>query len=141
MYNWLKNIINSQRSLKSKKSNHDVVKLMLWAYIFRNPTLCTLIHKRPNFRKDTPKGVLGRVNNNDILHKEAHYEPLHGVPINKPQEIALKATKRQKAKAVKEESSSEREDEDEEESSLDEKEMSLFIQSFKKLMNGRKDKG
>jgi hypothetical protein len=42
---------------------------------------------------------------------------------------------------VKEESSSEREDEDEEESSLDEKEMSLFIQSFKKLMKGRKDKG
>lgn len=42
---------------------------------------------------------------------------------------------------MKEESSSEREDEDEEESILDEKEMALFIQSFKKLMKGQKDKG
>lgn len=49
----------------------------------------------------------------------------------KPDEITLKAMKKQKVKVVEEEPSSE---DEEEESSLDDKEMEFFIWSFKKIM-------
>lgn len=98
--------------------------------------------KSPNYRKVTLEEVFGRIINKDILQEEAKYimNLSMGIPTDKPQEVALKATKRQKAKVVKEESSSD-DGEDEEKSNLNEKEMALFIQNFKKTMKDWKGRG
>jgi hypothetical protein len=98
--------------------------------------------KSPNYRKVTLEEVFGKIINKDILQEEAKYimNLSMGIPTDKPQEVALKATKRQKAKVVKEESSSD-DGEDEEKSNLNEKEMALFIQNFKKTMKDWKGRG
>lgn len=127
MHNPLKRIINNKlRSLKSKQQNdHKVVKRMQRAFLVRNTTLCTLIRESP--RKINPDEVLGKVINHEIMEEETNYVKnlSKGIIITtKPDEITLKAMKKQKVKVVEEEPSSE---DEEEESSLDDKEMEFFI--------------
>jgi hypothetical protein len=71
-------------------------------------TLCTIIRESHNYRKMTPEVVLGRMIRHELMEEEAKYirSLSKGVTTSKNQDIALKATKKQKGKSVIEESSS-----------------------------------
>jgi hypothetical protein len=132
--------INKLWSIGSNKWNgHEVVKRMLWPFLVRNTVLCTLIREALNYRKVTLEEVLGKIINHDIMEEAKYMKNLSKgiITTTKPKEIALKASNKHKAKVIKKETPSE---DEEEESSLDEKEMALFIRSFKQIMKGRKDK-
>jgi hypothetical protein len=60
MYNRLKTLVNQVRNLGSKKwDDHEVVKVILRALIFLNPTQVQLIRGNPRYPLMTPRKLSG----------------------------------------------------------------------------------
>ncbi|XP_025806787.1 uncharacterized protein LOC112885370 [Panicum hallii] len=138
MYTRLKKMINQVRSLGSKKwTDHEVVKRMIRAFSVRNITLCTLIRESPNYKKMTPKEVLGKIINHQMMESEAKYVKSlsKGTSTSRGQDIALKANKKEKSQKVVQESSSS----DNDKKRKDNKEKKYFTKDkkfFKKKQSG-----
>jgi hypothetical protein len=76
MYNRLKMLVNKIQSYGSKKwINHEVVKLMLRAFVVRNITLVTLIHESSRYKKMTSKQVLRKFLNHETMEKDSKATP------------------------------------------------------------------
>jgi hypothetical protein len=61
IYNRLKNLVNQVRNLGSNKwTGHEVIKLMLRSFTFRNATLVTLFCENSRYKKMSLEDVLGK---------------------------------------------------------------------------------
>jgi hypothetical protein len=51
MYNWIKTMVNQVRNLRSTKwDDHEMVKVILRSFVFRNPTQVQLIREDPRYK-------------------------------------------------------------------------------------------
>jgi hypothetical protein len=102
----------------------------------------SIIRGDPNIRRMTPKDVLARIINHELLLEEPKYVKnlSKGIVSTKKDNIALKASKKSKKKSTLVARSSEEEqdeDDEDEEKEYDEEEMALFIKKFNKYMSKR----
>ena len=131
-YNRLKTLINKIRSYGSTRwTDHDVVRLMLRSFTVLDPHLVNNIRENPRYTKMSPEEVLGKFVSGRMMIKEARYvdDALNG-PINKPQPLALKATRSKEALPSKVAQI--------EAAGLNDEEMALIIKRFKTVLKGRK---
>jgi hypothetical protein len=136
MYNRLKTLVNKIRSYGStRRTDHDVVRLMLRSFTIIDPHLVNLIRENPRYTKMTPEEILGKFVSGRMMVKEAIYvdDALNGpMPIYEPQLVALKATSSSRealpSKVAQVEAAR-----------LNEDEMALIIKRFKTALKGRKE--
>jgi hypothetical protein len=142
MFNQLKKLVNKARSLGSKKwTDHILTERLMMTYTPINYNVVALIHQDPAYKKITSDDVLGRIMNYEINIQETNnIKNLYkGVLSSKKQDIALKATNKNKKAIIespREEEEEEKEDEDKKE--YDEDEVALFIKKFNKLIKKRR---
>jgi hypothetical protein len=137
MYNLVKAMVNNNLNYESKeRTNHEVVKLMPWAFMVRNVTLVTLIHENPMYKKLTLEEVLGKFLSHEMMKKDSKYikNIAQGNTSTEPYTIALKTTndKNEEDPSKKEQI---------EGLGFDEEDITLFNKSFIQIMRAWKDKG
>jgi hypothetical protein len=143
MYNRMKLMVNKTRAYGSKKwTNKIIAQRLLRAYTIRDTALVSIIISGPNLKRMTPKDILARIINHELILEEARYVKnlSKGIVSTKKDVIALKDSKKSKKKQIQVESSSEEDqDEDEEdEKEYDKGEMTLFIKKFNKYISKRR---
>jgi hypothetical protein len=143
MYNRMKLMVNKTRAYGSKKwTNKIIAQRLLRAYTIRDTALVSIIISGPNLKRMTPKDILARIINHELILEEARYVKnlSKGIVSTKKDVIALKDSKKSKKKQIQVESSSEEDqDEDEEdEEEYDKGEMTLFIKKFNKYISKRR---
>jgi hypothetical protein len=134
-YKRLKTLVNKIRSYGStRRTYHDVVRLMLRSFTVIDPHLVNLIRENPMYTKMTPEEILRKFVSRRMMVKEARYvddianEPL---PIYESRLVALKATTSKEGlpnKVAQVEAAG-----------LNEDEMALVIKRFKIALKGRKE--
>jgi hypothetical protein len=134
MFNQLNKIVNKIKALGGNKwSDKDVVDKILTAYMARDVNLPTLIREKRGFKRFTPADVIGRIEQNLTTMKEAktsqELSRIHE-QMEKNNGVALKASKKEKEKAIVESTSSKKKDID----SDSHDDMALFIKRFNKVM-------
>jgi hypothetical protein len=127
-----KYILNKIRSLGGEKwSDKDVVDKILSAYMARDVNLPTLISEKSGFKRFTPSYVIGRIEEHLVTVKVAkisqEMSKVHE-QLEKNNGVALKASKKEKGKAIVESIASRREESDSDE------DMALFIKRSKRVM-------
>jgi hypothetical protein len=134
-YNMLKTLVNKIRSYGStRRTDHDVVRLMLRSFTVIDPHLVNLIRENLRYTKMTPEEILGKFVSGRMMVKEARYvddalnDPL---PVYEPQPMALKATSSREALPSRVAQV--------EAAGLNEDEMALIIKCFKTALKGRKE--
>jgi hypothetical protein len=134
-YNRLKTLVNKIRSYEStRRTDHDVVRLMLRSFIVIDPHLVNLIRENSRYTKMTPEEILENFVSGRMMVKEARYvdDALNSpLPVYKPQPVALKATSSREALPSKVAQV--------EAAELNEDEMALIIKRFKTALKGRKE--
>jgi hypothetical protein len=143
MFNQLKKLVNKTRSLGSKKwTDRILTERLMMTYTPINYDVVALIHQDPAYKKITSDDVLGRIMNYEMNIQETNnIKNLYkGVLSSKKQDIALKATNKNKKKKAIIESPHEEEEEkeDEDKKEYDEDEVALFIKKFNKLIKKRR---
>jgi hypothetical protein len=135
MYNRLKTLVNQVRNLGSTKwDDHEVVKVILRALIFLNPTQVQLIRGNPRYPLMTPEEVIGNFVSFECMIKGSKkINELDEPSTSEAQPVAFKATEEKK-----EESTPSRQPIDA--SKLDNEEMALIIKSFRQILKQRKGK-
>jgi hypothetical protein len=135
MYNRLKTLVNQVRNLRSTKwDDHEMVKVILRSFVFRNPTQVQLIRGDPRYKLMSPKEVIGKFVSFELMIKGSkQIVKQGGTSTPKVQSVAFKATEEKK-----EESTSSRLPIDA--SKLDNKEMALIIKSFRQILKQRRGK-
>jgi hypothetical protein len=137
MYNRLKTMVNQVCNLGSTKwDDHEMVKVILRALVFRNPTQVQLIHGDPRYKLMSPEEVIGKFVSFELMIKGSKQiinleQGVTSTPEVQP--VAFKATKEKK-----EESTSSRLPIDA--SKLDNKEMALIIKSFHQILKQKRGK-
>jgi hypothetical protein len=130
MYNRLKTMVNQVRNLGSTKwDDHEMVKVILRSFVFRNPTQVQLIRGDPRYKQMSPEEVIDKFVSFELMIKDSkHIVNLEQGATSTPevQLVAFKATKE------KEESTLSRLPIDA--SKLDNKEMALIIKSFRQIL-------
>jgi hypothetical protein len=106
---------------------------LMMAYTLMNYNVVALVRQYPTYKKMTFDDVLGRIMNHEMDIQEANnIKNLYkGISTSKKQDIALKANKSKKKKALIESPS-------EEEEEYDEDEVALFIKKFNKFIKKRR---
>ena len=132
MYNRLKTLVNQVRNLGSTKwDDHEVVKVILRALIFLNPTQVQLIRGNPRYPLMTPEEVIGNFVSFECMIKGSKkINELDEPSTSEAQPVAFKATEEKK-----EESTPSRQPIDA--SKLDNEEMALIIKSFRQILKQR----
>jgi hypothetical protein len=96
IYNRLKNLVNQVCSLGSNKwTDHEVVKLMLRSFMFRNATLVTLFCENPRYKKMSLEEVLGKFLIHEMMIKDSKLidDMAQGnITSTEPQIVSLKPT-------------------------------------------------
>jgi hypothetical protein len=130
--NRLKKLVNKERALGSKKwTDCMLTKRLMMAYTPMKYNVVALIRQDPAYKKMLFDDVLKRIMNHEINIQEVNNinNLYKDVSSSKKQDIAFKATnKNKKRKAIVESPSEEEEDEDEKEYVEDE--VTLFIKKF-----------
>jgi hypothetical protein len=137
IFNRLKKLVHKARALGSKKwTNRMSTERLMMAYTPINYNVVALIRQDPAYKKMTSDDVLRRIMNHEMNIQEANnIKNLYkGISSSKKQDIALKATNKNKRKKAIIGSPSEEEedddDEEEDEKEYDEDEVALFIKKF-----------
>jgi hypothetical protein len=74
IYNRHKSMVNQVCSLGSRKrSDHEVVKLMLRSFTSRNATVVSLVCENPRYKKMTPMEVFGKFLSHDMMVRDSKY--------------------------------------------------------------------
>jgi hypothetical protein len=137
MYNRLKTLVNQVRNLGSTKwDDHEMVKVILRSFVFRNPTQVQLIRGDPRYKLMSPEEVIGKFVSFELMSKGfKHIVDLEqgGTSTLEVQPIAFKAMEEKK-----EESTSSRLPIDA--SKLDNEKMALIIKSFHQILKQRRGK-
>nr|AAL75482.1 putative gag protein [Zea mays] len=69
---WLKSLMNQVRNYGSKKwTDHEVIQLMLRSFTVIGPTLVSLIHENPRYKKMVHEEVLGKFVSHQMMVKDA----------------------------------------------------------------------
>jgi hypothetical protein len=140
MFNRLKKLANKVRALGSKKwTDRMLTERLMMAYTPMNYNVVALIRQDPAYKKMTSDDVLRRIMNYEMnIQKANNIKNLYkGISSSKKQDIALKATnKNKKNKSIIESPSEEEEEEDEKE--YDKDEVALFIKKFNKFIKKRR---
>jgi hypothetical protein len=138
MYNRLKTMVNQVRNLGSTKwDDHEMVKVILRSFVFRNPTQVQLIRGDPRYKQMSPEEVIGKFVSFELMIKESkHIVNLEQGATSTPevQPVAFKATEENK-----EEFTPSRLPIDA--SKLDNEEMALIIKSFRQILKQRRGEG
>jgi hypothetical protein len=137
MYNRLKTLVNQVRNLGSTKwDDHEMVKVILRALVFRNPTQVQLIRGDSRYKLMSPEEVIGKFVSFELMikgSKQIVNLEQGGTSTPEVQPIAFKATEEKK-----EESTSSKLPIDA--SKLDNEEMALIIKSFRQILKQRRGK-
>jgi hypothetical protein len=137
MYNQFKTMVNQVRNLGSTKwDDHEMVKVILRALVFCNPTQVQLIRGDPRYKQMSPEEVICVFVSFELMIKDSkHIVNLEQDVTSTPevQPVAFKATEEKK-----EESTPSRLPIDA--SKLDNEEMALVIKSFRQIFKQRKGK-
>jgi hypothetical protein len=116
-----------------------LMERLMMAYTPMNYNVVALIRQDPAYKKMTSDDVLRRIMNYEMnIQKANNIKNLYkGISSSKKQDIALKATnKNKKNKSIIESPSEEEEEEDEKE--YDKDEVALFIKKFNKFIKKRR---
>jgi hypothetical protein len=120
--------------VSTRRTDHDIVQLMLRSFTVLDHNLVNLIHENPKYQKMMHGEVLGKFVSEQMMAKEARYldDATNGSPhYNESQPVTLKATNDKEelpSKVAQVEATS-----------LNEEEMVLVIKHFKTALKGRKD--
>jgi hypothetical protein len=135
MYNRLKTMVNQVRNLGSTKwDDHEMVKVILRSLVFCNPTQVQLIRGDPRYKQMSPEEMIGKFVSFELMIKDSkHIVNLEQGATSTPevQLVAFKATKEKN-----EESTPSRLPIDA--SKLDNEEMALIINSFRRILKQRR---
>jgi hypothetical protein len=100
-YDRLKTMMNKIQSYGStRRTDHDVIRLMLRSFTVIDPHLVNLIRENPRYTKMTPEEILGKFVSGRMIVKEARYvdDIANGpLPLYEPQPVALEATNSKEA--------------------------------------------
>jgi hypothetical protein len=134
MYNRLKTMVNQVRNLGSTKwDDHEMVKVIIRSFVFRNPTQVQLIRGDPRYKQMSPEEVIGKFVSFELMIKDSkHIVNLEqgATPTPEVQPVAFKALEEKK------ESTPSRLPIDA--SKLDNEEIALIIKSFLQILKQRK---
>jgi hypothetical protein len=135
MYNWLKTMVNQVCNLGSTKwDDHEMVKVILRSFVFRNPTQVQLIRGNPGYKLMSPEEVIDKFVSFELMIKDSkHIINLEQGATSTPevQPVAFKAMEEKK-----EESTPSRLPIDA--SKFDNEEMTLIIKSFRQILKQRR---
>jgi hypothetical protein len=138
MYNRLKTMVNQVRNLGSTKwDDHEMVKVILRSFVFRNHTQVQLIHENPGYRLMSPEEVIGKLVSFELMVKDSkHIVNLEqgATSTLEVQPVAFKPTEEKK----EEPTPTNRLPIDA--SKLDNEDMALIIKSFRQILKQRKGK-
>jgi hypothetical protein len=100
MYNRLKNLVNQVRNLGTTKwDDHEMFKVILRSFVFRNPTQVQLICGDPRYKLMSPEEVIGKFVSFELIIKGSkHIIDLEqgGTSTPEVQPVAFKATEKKK---------------------------------------------
>jgi hypothetical protein len=144
MFNRLKKLVNMARALGLKKwSDRMLMERLMMTYTLMIYNVVSLIRQDSTYKKMASDDVLRRIMNHEMNIQEANnIKNLYkGVSSYKEQDIALKASNKNKKKAIIEsqsEEEGEEEEEDEDKKEYDEDKVALFIKKFNKFIKKRR---
>jgi hypothetical protein len=67
-------MVNQVRNLRSTKwDDHEMVKVILRSFVFRNPTQVQLIRGDPRYRQMSPEEVIGKFVSFELMIKDSKH--------------------------------------------------------------------